>query len=93
METAFVLIFAFGILAACIGLFVWVSRRIRKGGGGATVGALGAIHEMLSSDRRKAAETIIRRNAGESEEEEASSDPLNQDRESNGSRATESPEA
>ena len=74
MKTVFVLTFAFGLLAACIGVFVWVSRRIRKGGGGATVGALGAIYEMLSSDRRKAAETIIRRNTGESEEEQPSSD-------------------
>lgn len=40
-----------------------------------TVGALGAVHEMLSSDRQKAAETIIERNAGQSEEDDAQSDP------------------
>jgi len=76
METTVVLIFAFALLAVCIGVFVWTSRRIRKGGGGATVGILGATHEILSTDQRKAAEMIIRRNAGESESDEASSDPL-----------------
>jgi hypothetical protein len=75
MGTALVLIFAFGLLAVCIGVFVWTSRRIRKGGGGATVGVLGATHEMLSTDQRKAAETIIRRHAGDSESDEASGDP------------------
>jgi len=75
METASVLVFSFGLLAACIGVFVWSARRIRKGGG-ATVGVLGALHEMLSDDQRRAAETIIERNAGESEEAESSSDPL-----------------
>ena len=85
MGTASVLIFTFGLLAACIGVFVWASRRVRKGGGGATVGVLGATHEMLSSDQRRAAETIIRRNAGESEDDEASSDPLNRGRGSDGS--------
>jgi hypothetical protein len=75
IETVEVLIFALAILAVCIGVFVWASRRIRKGGGGATVGVLGATYEMLSSDQRRAAETIIKRNAGETEEEESSSDP------------------
>jgi hypothetical protein len=75
METVFVLIFAFGLLAASIGVFVWLARRIRKGGGGAAVGVLGALHEMLSTDRRRAGETIIRRNAGESEEDDSSGDP------------------
>ena len=79
------LIFAFGLLAACIGVFVWVARRVRKGGGGTAVGVLGATHEMLSSDRRRAAETVIRRNAGESDEEEPSSDPVNRARRSSGS--------
>jgi len=75
MGTALTLIFAFGLLAVCIGVFVWTSRRIRRGGGGATVGVLGATHEMLTTDQRKAAETIITRNAGESESDEASGDP------------------
>jgi hypothetical protein len=79
MEIASVLIFAFGLLAACVGVFVWASRRIKKGGGGATVGVLGATYEMLSSDQRRAAETIIRRNAGECDEDESSSDPLSRD--------------
>jgi hypothetical protein len=68
------LIFAFALLAACIGLFVWISRRVRKGGGGAQVGVLGAIHDMLSSERRRAAETIVERSAGQPEEDEAASE-------------------
>jgi hypothetical protein len=76
VETVAVLALAFGLLAASIGVFVWAARRIRRGGGGATVGILGATHEMLSNDQRRAAETIIRRNAGESESEAESSDPF-----------------
>ena len=75
METALTLLFAFGLLAVCLVVFVWVCRRVRRGGGGATVGTLGAIHEMLTEDQRRANETIVQRNAGEEEEEDASSDP------------------
>jgi len=84
MEVAFELIFAFGLLAACIGVCVWAARRIRRGGGGVTVGVLGALHEMLSAEQRRAAETIIQRNAGESEAEESSSDPLSRARKPGG---------
>lgn len=92
METASVLIFAFGLLAASIGVFVWAARRIRRGGGGATVGVLGALYEMLSSDQRRAAETIIERNAGESEADESSSGPLSRARK-RGCRADGAPPA
>jgi hypothetical protein len=76
MAIAWTLVFALGVLAASIGVFVWATRRIRKGGGGATVGVLGATYEMLSSDQRRAVETIVKRTAGESEEDQSSSDPL-----------------
>ena len=69
------LIVAVAVLAAGTGVFVWTCRRVRRGGGGATVGVLGATHEMLSEDQRRASETILQRNAGEQEEEDASSDP------------------
>ena len=81
MGILWTLVFAFGLLAASIGVFVWATRRIRKGGGGATVGVLGATYEMLSSDQRRAVETIVKRNAGESEEDQSSSDPLRRGRE------------
>jgi hypothetical protein len=70
------LAFALVLLAAWIGVFVWLARRIRKGGGGATVGVLGAIHEMLSQEKRRAGQTIVRQNAGQPEEDDSSSDPL-----------------
>ena len=68
-------LFAFILLAACVIGFVWVSRRARKGGGGATVGMAGAIHELLSADRRRSAETIMKKNKGEKEEADSSSEP------------------
>ena len=75
MQDALDLIIALVVLIAFVVVFVWSTRRMRKGGGGATVGVLGATYDMLSSDQRRAAETIVQRNAGQSEEEDASSDP------------------
>jgi hypothetical protein len=75
IPTTLELVFAFGLLAVAVGVFLWASRRLRKGGGGAEVGLLGGTFDMLSSDQRKAGETIIKRNAGESEEDESSSEP------------------
>ena len=69
------LIVAAVVLAAAVAVFVWFGRRIRRGGGGATVGVLGATHEMLSQDRRRAGETILKRNAGTQFEEDESGDP------------------
>jgi len=69
-------IFASLLLVACIVGFAWISRRTKKGGGGATVGMVGALHEMLSSDRRRSAETILKKNKGEQEEVDPSSDPF-----------------
>jgi hypothetical protein len=37
---------------------------------------LGAIHEMLSQEKRRAGQTIVRQNAGQPEEDDSSSDPL-----------------
>jgi hypothetical protein len=76
MGDALNVVFALAVLVAFVWVFVWSTRRIRRGGGGATVGLLGATHELLSSDQRKAAETIVQRNAGESEEDQSSSDPV-----------------
>ena len=74
-STVISLIVALCVLAASVGVFVWVCRRVRRGGGGATVGMLGATHEMLPSDQRRATETILKKNAGDREEEDTSSDP------------------
>jgi hypothetical protein len=79
MEDAPILAFALAVLVAFVWVLVWSMWRIRRGGGGATVGVLGATHEMLSSDQRKAAEEIIHRNAAESREDESSSDPANKE--------------
>ena len=68
-------LFALAILVASIWVSVWAARRVRRGGGGATVGALGASYEMLSEEKRRAAETIVKRNAGESEDEDEALDP------------------
>ena len=68
-------LFALVILVASIWISVWAARRVRRGGGGVTVGALGATYEMLSEEKRRAAETIVKKNAGESEDEDGSTDP------------------
>jgi hypothetical protein len=71
---------AFGILVAFIVVFVSISRKIRRGGGGATVGMLGATHEILTEDRRRAGEEIIQQKAGKGIEGEKSGDPDVEDR-------------
>ena len=69
------LLVAAGVLAGYLIVFVWCTRRVRRGGGGISVGVLGATHEMLAEDRRKAGETILRRNAGAQFEEDKSGEP------------------
>jgi hypothetical protein len=69
------LIAAGALLAASVAVFIVYARGVRRGGGGLTVGVLGATHEMLSEDRRKAGETILNRNAGVQLEEDESGDP------------------
>jgi hypothetical protein len=63
------------VLIGFIGVFVWCARRARRGGGGATVGMLGAVHELLSRDRQRAGETIVERNAGKQAEADESGEP------------------
>ena len=70
---------ALAILIGFITFFVWISRRVRRGGGGQTAGMLGAAHEMLSEDRRRAGETILEERAGKKLHEEESGDPEGND--------------
>ena len=69
------LVVALAILAGFITVFVWISRRVRRGGGGQTAGMLGATHEMLSEDRRRAGETILEERAGKKLQEDESGEP------------------
>jgi hypothetical protein len=75
VDVPFEFVLALAILVACVWVAIWASRRVRRGGGGATVGVLGATYEMLSEDKRRATETIVKQKAGETDEEDDSSDP------------------
>ena len=66
---------ALAVLGGFVAIFVWCARRVRRGGGGQTAGVLGATHEMLSEDRRRAGETILERQAGRQLEEDESGEP------------------
>lgn len=66
------LMVALAILIGFVTIFIWIARRVRRGGGGETAGVLGATHEMLSEDRRRAGETILARKAGKQLEEDKS---------------------
>ena len=57
------------VLLAVIGVFVYISVRVRKGGGSMTTMVLGATDEFLSRDNKAAAETIVEINAGNKAEE------------------------
>jgi hypothetical protein len=69
------LLLALGILVGFFILFVWIARRTRKGGGGTTVSTLGAAHNLLNRDQKKAAEIIVETHAGKQMEEDESADP------------------
>ena len=69
------LMVALAILIGFVIIFIWCARRVRRGVGGATSGMLGATHEILSEDRRRAGETILERKAGKGLEEDESGEP------------------
>jgi hypothetical protein len=69
------IVLVFGGIALVIGIFVKISLRIRRGGGGLTTVVLGATDEFYHKDRKKAVEMIVDQNAGKKMEDQASSDP------------------
>jgi hypothetical protein len=64
-----------GVIVLVIAIFVRTSMSLRKGGGSITTTVLGATHEMLTKDQRKAAETIVNVNAGKRLDEQRSGEP------------------
>ena len=69
------LLLVLGLLVLIITVFIRTSMRLRKGGGSLTTTVLGATDELLTSDQRKAAETIVNINAGKKLEEQGSGEP------------------
>jgi len=67
------------VILLVIGIFIWLTIRIRRGGGSLTTIGLGATHEFLTKDRRKAAEVIVNQNAGKELESQSSAAPKNPD--------------
>jgi hypothetical protein len=53
-----------GLIILIIGVFIFISIRLRRGGGSMTTISLGATDEFLNKDRSKASETIVNENAG-----------------------------
>jgi hypothetical protein len=60
----FYLLLVLVILIAAISLFIFISLKIRKGGGSMTTISLGAVDECLTKEKSKSAETIVNLNAG-----------------------------
>ncbi|HCV42022.1 MAG TPA: hypothetical protein DGH68_00955 [Bacteroidetes bacterium] len=75
MADALSLIVVAAVLILVIGIFVRISLRLRRGGGSLTTMVLGAIDEFLTTERSKAAETIVNENAGKKFEEQSSDEP------------------
>lgn len=75
MTDLWTLVFAFAILAAVCVTFIVISQRVRRRGGSLVTGMLGATHELLTTERRRAGEVILKERAGERSEEEESGDP------------------
>ena len=68
--------FALLILAIVCIIFIRISRKVRRGGSGATITTLGALYDLHSKDGRRAIETIVEVKAGKKLEERESSDNL-----------------
>ena len=68
--------FALLILAIVLIIFVRISRKVRRGGSGATIATLGALYDLHAKDSRRAIETIVEINAEKKLEEQKSSDSL-----------------
>jgi len=69
------IVLVFSGIALVIGIFVKISLRIWRGGGGLTTVVLGATDEFYHKDKKKAVEMIVDQNAGKKMEDQASSDP------------------
>ena len=69
----FILLF----LCVVIAIFIKISMKIRRGGGGMTQALLGSTYELHNKDRQKAIETIVEHKAGKKMEEQESSDADN----------------
>lgn len=76
MHTLISLGFALVLLAIVLIIFVRISRKVRRGGSGATITTLGSLYELHNRDRRRAIETIVEINAGKKQEEQNSSDSI-----------------
>ena len=66
-------IFVLAPVLAILGIFVmagWSARR--KGAGGMSTTVVGATYNMLSEDKRRAAEIVVKQNAGAKLEEQSS---------------------
>jgi hypothetical protein len=60
------------VLVAVVGVFLWISQRVRRGGGSLTTIVMGATDEFLSKDSAKAAEIVVEQHAGKKLEEQGS---------------------
>ena len=69
-------VFALAFLIIIVVLFIFLLKR-SKGGSSKTFMSVsaGATYDLLSEDQKKAAETIVERNAGKKMEEQGRSEP------------------
>jgi hypothetical protein len=72
VQDVFSVLVPMAILSGFVGFFIYVSLRLRRGGGSLTTVILGATDEFLTQERSKAAETIVNENAGKKLEEQSS---------------------
>jgi hypothetical protein len=77
MSDIFSIFLTLAILLLFIGIFVKVSRGLRKGGGSMTTIMYGATDAFYHKDKKKAIEVIVEQKAGKRLEEQSSEDPEN----------------
>lgn len=64
------ILFPLGLIVLFIGVFVWISRKLRSGGGSLTTTMLGATDAFYDREKKNAAEVIVEKKAGTKTEEQ-----------------------
>jgi len=68
--------FAVFALVFAVVVFIYISKKLRKGGGSLTTNMLGSTYLFYDKERKKAVDVILEKKAGKKMEEPGSEEPF-----------------